>query len=62
MGVEMSTPTIPEPTESANDRDYQDYLTSHSNGAAGFLMLIAGLEGIYEAIDEEEEEEEDSHG
>ena len=43
----------PELTEAQNDKTYREYLEGYSKGPVGFLMLIAGLERIYEMTDKE---------
>lgn len=49
------TNKVPEATDVQNDRDYCRYLEGHSNTAIGLLLLLAGLDSIYTALDKEEE-------
>jgi len=41
----------PEPTEAQNDEDYRQYLSGHCRTAAGYLLLIAGLDAVYKAME-----------
>ena len=49
--------TVPEPTESSNDRAYCDYLQGSSIGPIGLLLLVVGLGAVYAEIDKIEGDE-----
>ena len=48
IGNNMKTP---EPTEAQNDEDYRQYLSGHCRTAAGYLLLIVGLDAVYKAME-----------